>query len=371
MAGSFLSTRRSIPKENAGKTQRIVFILCALSLLIFVLARAIPLKQGKKVKKEMITASEIMEEALVALRECRTEKAIPIDRESDFNQTGLIGVKYSQTTTTLGSLEAKRTASNPNFAALIVYLLTRAGVRRGDAVAAGASSSFPSLIVATLSASKSMGLKLLMISSLGSSQWGANIPNFHWLDMQSCLHEAGLFETQPIAFSLGGERDIGEDMSPEGRALLLHEAEEWGCFLLNEPDLSRNIQERMRLYEEYAGEKEVKAFINIGGSWSNLGTDSEVLKLKPGLVRLRYIPPAEKRGVIHEMALQEIPVIHLLHIKGLSRRHRLPWDPKPLPQPGEGKLYILASETQQSFFILAGVYFLAVILVIILRKKIS
>ena len=371
MARLFSLLRRYIPKQGSEKIQRVVFILCALSLLIFVLARAIPFKQEEKVKKEMIRASEIMEEALAALRECRMERNIPIDRESDFNQTGLIGVKYSQTTISLGGLEAKRTASNPNFAALIVYLLNRAGVRRGDTVAAGASSSFPSLIVATLSASKSMGLKLLMISSLGASQWGANNPDFHWLDMQSCLQEAGLFEIQPIAISLGGERDTGKDMSPEGRALLLHEAEEWGCFFLNEPDLSSNIQERMRLYEEYARGEEVKAFINIGGSWSNLGTDSEVLKLKPGLARLRYIPPVEKRGVIHEMALQGIPVIHLLHIKGLSRRHRLPWDPKPLPQSGEGKLYLLVSETQPSFFILAGVYFLAIILVIIFRKKIS
>jgi len=371
MAGLFFSLRRNIPKESGEKIRGVIFILCAISLLFLILARTIPLKQGEKIKSEMVRASEIMEEALGAIHECRMEKEMAIDREIDFNQTGLIGVKYSSTTTSLGSLEAKRTACNPNFAALIVYLLDRAGVKRGDTVAAGASSSFPSLIVAALSASKAMDLQPLMISSLGASQWGANIPEFHWLEIQSCLQEAGVFKTQPIAISLGGDKDTGMDMSPQGRALLLHEAEEWGGLFLDEPNLSRNVQERMRLYEEYAGEKEIKAFINIGGSWSNMGTDSEVLKLKPGLVRLKNVPPEERRGVIHEMALRGIPIIHLLYVKGLCRRYRLPWDPMPLPQPGKGEIYLLVSETQPSFFVLAGLYFLFIILVFLFRKKIS
>lgn len=371
MTRLFFLLRRNIPKEGAEKIQRVVFILCGISLLFFVLARVIPLKQGKEVKKEMIKASEIMEQALAALRECREEKGVAVDKENDFNETGLIGVKFSPTTTSLGSLKAKRTAANPNFAGLIVYLLNKAGVSRGDTVAAGASGSFPSLIVAALSASKTMGLNLLLISSLGASQWGANNPDFHWLDMQSCLQNIGLFETQPIALSLGGEIDTGMDMNAKGRALLLRVAEEWGGLFLEEPDLSRNVQKRMHLYEEYAAKKEIKAFINIGGSWSNLGTDSEVLKLKPGLVQVRYIPPAEKRGVMQEMALRGLPVIHLLHIKGLCRRYRLPWDPKPLPLPGEGKLYYLASETQPSFFLLVGGYFLFLALVMVFRKKIS
>ncbi len=371
MTRLFFLLKRNVPKEGAERIQRVVFILCVFSLLFYVLARVIPLQQGKEVKKEMIEASEIMEQALAALCECREEKGLAIDKENDFNETGLVGVKFSPTTTSLGSLEAKRTATNPNFAGLIVYLLSRAEVSRGDTVAVGASGSFPSLIVAVLSASKALSLDLLLISSLGASQWGANNPDFHWLDMQTCLQKSGFFETQPIALSLGGEKDTGMDMSAEGRALLLREAEEWGGSFLEEPDLSRNVQKRMDLYQAYAKEKEIKTFINIGGSWSNLGTDSEVLKLKPGLVQVRYIPPVEKRGVMQEMALRGLPVIHLLHIKGLCRRYRLPWDPQPLPHPGEGKLYHLASETQPSFFLLTGGYFLLFVLVIVFRKKIS
>jgi poly-gamma-glutamate system protein len=189
--------------------------------------------------------------------------------------------------------------------------------------------------------------------------------------MQSCLQEARLFDAQSVAISLGGEKDTGMDMSPEGRAFLLQEAEEWRGLFLDEPDLSLNVQQRMVLYEKYAGDEEIKTFINIGGSWSNLGTDSEVLRIKPGLARLRYTPPVEKRGVMQEMALRGIPVIHLLHIKGLSSRYRLPWDPKPLPHPGEGGLFLLASDIQPSFFCIAGGYFVLLILVMVFRKKIS
>ena len=35
------------------------------------------------------------------------------------------------------------------------------------------------------------------------------------------------------------------------------------------------------------------------------------------------------------MAARGVPVIHLLYVKGLADRYGLPWDPVPLPGPGE------------------------------------
>lgn len=356
--------KRKIPKVGQSAHQRTILILCALSLLFFLLARYVPFEREDGLKNEMKRASEIMAEALVEIKKCQKEKGISIDKKTDINETGLIGVEFSSITTSLGSLKAKRTTTNPNVAALIVYLLNRAGVKQGDAIAVGASSSFPALIMATFSAAKAMNLKPLMICSLGASQWGANLPDFHWLCMQDCLQRAGILTTPPIALSLGGEKDTGTDMSPEGRSLLLCKAQESGILFLNEPNLRQNVEKRMRLYEEISGEEEIEAFINIGGNLSNMGTDSEVLKLKPGLISLKHIPPDEKRGVIHEMALRKIPIIHLLYIRGLVRRYKLPWDPSPLPKPGEGKVYQLTRAAQVSFLIIACLYILCVILVI-------
>jgi hypothetical protein len=38
------------------------------------------------------------------------------------------------------------------------------------------------------------------------------------------------------------------------------------------------------------------------------------------------------------MAARGIPIIHLLHIRGLALRHGLAWDPIPLPAPGTTQL---------------------------------
>jgi poly-gamma-glutamate system protein len=371
MPSLFSSRKRNIPKEDAGRNQRLILVLFALSILFFVLAKSFPSKETDKVKGEMIRASEIMAEAVDIIKECREEKGLILDKNSDPNLTGLIGLEFSQITTSIGSIEAKRTTTNPNFAALIVFLLKEAKIESGDTIAVGASSSFPSLIVAVFSAAKAMHLKPIVINSLGASQWGANNPDFHWLDMQNCLLEAGIFDAKPIGLSLGGERDEGAGMSPEGRSFLTNEIRESGNVSLHEPDLTQNVKARMRLYEENAGESKIKAFINIGGSWPNMGEDPKILKLRPGLVKIKQFPPIEKRGVIFAMASRKIPVIHLLYIKGLVDRYGLSWDPVPLPQPGKGRIYQLVGKRQTSFLFLAGVYFLLVTVVMVFRNKLG
>ncbi len=371
MTKLFFCRKRYIPKEDTGRNQGVILVLFALSILFFVLAKSFPSREAAKVKGEMIRASEIMAEAVNIIRECRGAKGLILDKNIDLNQTGLIGLEFSPITTSIGNIEAKRTTTNPNFAALIVFLLKEAKIESGDTIAVGASSSFPALIVAVLSAAKAMNLKPMVINSLGASQWGANSPGFHWLDMQNCLLKAGIFDAKPIGVSLGGARDEGSDMSPEGRSLLINEIRESGNFFLHEPDLTRNVKARMRLYEEKAGESKIKAFINIGGSWPNMGEDPEILKLRPGLVKTKQFPPPERRGVLFEMAALKIPVIHLLYIKGLVDRYGLSWDPVPLPQPGKGKIYQLVGKRQTSFLFLAAAYFLLVTIVLVFRNKLG
>ncbi|UCE20710.1 MAG: poly-gamma-glutamate system protein, partial [Candidatus Aminicenantes bacterium] len=346
-----------------------ILVLFIISLSFFLLAQFIPSRKGDALNDDMFRASEIMGEAMAALKECQSEGGLPLDRDNDPNQTGLIGVESSLLTTTIGNLEAKRTTTNPNFAALIVFLLNEAGVERGDTVAVGASSSFPALIVAVLSAAKAMDLHPLIINSLGASQWGANIMDFHWLDMLSCLLKADIFDFQPIALSLGGEKDKGEDMSPEGRSFLFEEIRKSGFPFINESDLRENVEIRMQLYEKSAAGKKIKAFINIGGSWANMGTDAEVLELKPGLVRIKQLPPLGNRGVIFEMASRNIPVIHLLFVRGLVKRYGLSWDPVPLPSPGKERLFHRARERQPMFLVLSVVYLLLVVFIFIVRSK--
>ena len=340
--------------------RNIIFGLSLISLGIFILSRFVsPVKDSVK-DKDMFKASETMARAIQALRACALPNRGTESRPDDPNRTGLIGLESSPITTSLGNLEAKRTSTNPNFAGLVVLLLKKAGVEPGDTIAVGASSSFPALVVATLSAAKALGLKPLVINSLGASQWGANDPRFTWLEMSGCLRKADIFDVRPLAIAVGGENDAGTNMPEEGRALLVEKIRRSGTAILDQPDLIMNVRTRMKIYEEGAGPAKIKAFVNIGGNWANLGTDSVVLKLKPGLTDPVEIPMPQRRGVIQEMALRKIPVIHLLYVKGLTERFGLPWDPIPLPQPGEGRLYELTQRPSEPFLTLVGLYLVLV-----------
>ena len=145
-------------------------------------------------------------------------------------------------------------------------------------------------------------------------------------------------------------------MQEEGRALLIKEMGESGFPIISEGDLQTNVESKMRTYIQSASGKRIKAFVNVGGSWSNLGIDSAILNLKPGLEKIVRIPPKERRGVLYAMASQDIPVIHLLFVNGLVQRYGLVWDPVPLPRPGEGNLYRLIEEKQKSFVYISVAY---------------
>jgi len=324
-------------KRRAGRAgaERLVILLGLWSLCGWSALRFFPAGWAWPADREALSAASLMAEALAAIRSCREAGGIPIDPVSDPNRTGLIGLSDSPITTSPGHLEAKRTTTNPNFAAALVFLFREAGLQAGDAVAVGASSSFPGLILATLAASKAMQLRPLPVVSLGASNWGANDPRWTWLEIADCLEAAGIVEAKPLAASVGGEGDAGRDMSPRGRAVLEAKARSAGIPLLVRPDLPSDVAARLDVFERAAEGAPLKAFVNVGGSWVNMGTDAGVLALKPGLNWKMPIPPPERRGLIQEMSLRGTPVIHLLFVKGLADRFGLPWDPVPLPAPGQ------------------------------------
>jgi poly-gamma-glutamate system protein len=151
--------------------------------------------------------------------------------------------------------------------------------------------------------------------------------------MEDCLRAAGLCDARTVARTIGGEEDIGRDMNPEGRTRLETRLREGAAPFFEEPDLVRNVARRLALYRAAAGARPIRAFVNVGGGWANLGTDAAVLEVEPGLARRVIVPPLARRGVLQAMAADGVPVIHLLNIKGLCDRYGLPWDPRPMPGP--------------------------------------
>lgn len=360
---------RRFPKDNSKNREFTIYVLCSLSVVFFVLLKFYTQKGSETFRDEMTQASKIMEDATDVLKACRLRKGLSIDSSTDINGTGLIGMEHSEITTSIGSLGSKRTSTNPNFAGLIVRLLKECDIKKDDVVAVGASGSFPALIIASLAALETLDLEALWISSLGASQWGANHAQFHWLHMWQCLEKSGLFSHPPLALSLGGEGDTGEDMDEKGRQLLSKDIRGSGLLLIDEHDLAKNVELRMALYEEAASGKEIKAFINIGGSWSNMGVDSMVLHVKPGLNRIEKLPSPERRGVVYAMAAKGIPVIHLLYVRGLAQRYGMPWDPSPVPCPGDGALYRTAGERQEFMPGFAAAFAVLILLALVLTWK--
>ena len=300
-------------------------------------------------------ASVLMARSLESIRRLRAARGIPIDPATDPNATGIVGEEFTPLTTSLGEAEDKRTSANPAFAGMMVDYFRRAKLGRGDVVAVGASGSFPALLLATLCAAHALDLEPVVVYSIGSSMYGANIPGFTFVDMLAALRRDGLLPYRFAAVSPGGQDDGGTGVvfEEETGNLLVQETRRSGLPEVGGASLAERIQRRLRIYEEAAGTRPVKCFVNVGGASANFGNTEASLALPAGLVlrpparpdsppappgprpALPNSPPAPPgsptRGLVFEFAARGVPVIHLLHVKGLARENHLPYDPIPMP----------------------------------------
>ena len=129
-------------------------------------------------------ASRQAEACYQAIYQEKLDRGLSMDPGADINKTGMIGLDYSFITTTIGNLEAKRTSTNPNMAAVVVDMLQELKLQPGDKVAVNCSGSFPALNIAVMCAVGEMELDPFLITSFGSSTHGANDPEFTYLDME-------------------------------------------------------------------------------------------------------------------------------------------------------------------------------------------
>ncbi len=315
----------------------------AAACLGFVLLQATKTAVPYPLYETQLAAARLMAKAESILQNALVSENIPIERELDPNSTGLIGPEWTALTTTLGDLEAKRSTLNPNFAALMVRYFHEAGLKKGDLIAVGASGSFPGMTIATLCAAREMGLEALTIASFGSSMYGATRPEFTTPKMIRILSDASIIPYSLIAVSPGADGDHGENpLFEDSRAIIAGLATETGVEFIDftPPDLEASIARRLELFEEASAGKKIECFVNIGGASSNSGASSYTLDFPQGLVMdPPRIPPSADRGLIYEYAARGIPVINLLNIRSLAAKNGLPYDPIPLPLPGEGDVY--------------------------------
>lgn len=283
-----------------------------------------------------LAASRLAQQGMAAVKADKLARGIPIDRTADVNNTGMIGVRYSGMTTTLGVLEAKRTSTHPDFAALAVDLMKQCGAQPGQPIAVNISGSFPALAISVLSAARVLELQPVVIASLGSSMWGANDPTYTWLDIARVVQEKTAIRTGMAAVSLGGADDVGQDMEGDTRAHLRLRIMGSGTPFLEEPDLDRNIAQRMSLYLAHGTPA---CFVNVGGNLASGGAKGDYGALRPGLIRSAGQARTRTGGLIGTFLELQVPVIHLLDLKTLSLAAGLPYDPVPLPEPGSSGIF--------------------------------
>lgn len=322
------------------KSNSVLIILTSLSLLAFIAVENSKVDVKQDWYNEKVEAAKLSQLAANYLKTYRLENGVFIDVINDPNQTALIGQEYTLVTTDRGYIDAKLSATNPNFAAVIVQLLKDAGLEENDNVAVGMTGSFPGLNISVLAALETLNMNPIVISSVGSSNFGANDPFFTWLDMENILNKSNIFHSRSVAASIGGGSDVGRGLSPEGRNLITNAIERNNIEFINEKHLEESISKRLELYDEHSKGQPIKAYINVGGGIASLGNTINGKLIPPGLTQFLPMRNFPVRGVIIQMGLEEIPIIHLLNINTLLAKYGLPASPVPLPEPGVGEIFI-------------------------------
>ncbi len=287
---------------------------------------------------DMVAASKTCAEGLELIARWR-RRIEPIDPKVDPLRTGIIGIVASPVTSISGHLPSKQASANPNWAAVIVQLLRKAGVREGDVVAVAASGSFPALNLASYCALEQIGARPIIILSASASQWGANVPGFTWVDMARRLRKADIIESKAVAATLGGEDDRGVGIPEQGLSILRRALERADIDLLEPGSYEEAVAERIAVYAKHAEGQPIRAFLNVGGGTATTGPPSIDHFFDPGL--LRGAPPRAftMRSVMGHFIDQEVPVINLWNISTLASRFGLPYPPKEPPRVGEGGVY--------------------------------
>ena len=320
-----------------------------LSLICFVLAFLLGIgslagcRRRLPYANRMVAAARLHEQAAALIREEKARRGVAL-AEEDVLGIGLLGYDFTAIMTTTAGLEEKRTSQLPDFAALCVRYFSEAGLKAGDPVGANLSGSYPGLNLAVLCAAEVMGLDIRYSTSVGSSKYGANNPEYAFPEMVKTLYDGGLISRLPVLVTMGGGGDMGYNMM----AYVLEEEEDVAAVealkaRLVEAGLApatiESYQQDIALHEELYGD--IKAFVNVGGNGLGLGHEDNtaMLSLGSGLLKRQPLSIGDNSGLTERYLAKGIPTIHLLNVRALCEQSGIPFDPQTLPEIGAAAMY--------------------------------
>jgi poly-gamma-glutamate system protein len=267
--------------------------------------------------EEMRQAASKAEEWFELVEREKEKRGITSDSGSNIRYNMLLGDEWSDITTTLGLLEAKEAAANPDFAALIVKWLLQAGIDSTSCVGITLSGSFPSLAISSLAALHALGAEAVVVSSLGSSTYGANQPEATWIDIESWLRRDDSFRFRSELVTRGAENDSGGGLSEAGIEAMERAAIRAGVELYI-PD---NLLESIRTKTELFLERGIDLLINVGGNQASLGGCPHSYAVPTGFNQSMNVCSHENKGVIARLSENGLPFAHLLNIREIASRN--------------------------------------------------
>ncbi|MBI72376.1 MAG: hypothetical protein CMG61_02855 [Candidatus Marinimicrobia bacterium] len=262
------------------KTSTLFFIALFNLVLVF-----LAVKSETKVKKigyeDKIIAVELMEQLIFELN-----KNFIIEKSKlDLYNSGLIGLQNSPITTIQDNdslmFKSKLLTTHPNFAALIVEFFYDAEISSGDTIAVSMTGSFPGANLALLSVCETMNITPIIMSSAGSSAWGANRVDLSWPIIESYLFDNNFLRNRSIVYSMGGDNDNGDNLSDKGIEILESSIPNNVNFI-NEFSLIDNISKKINFFD--SNSNNYSMYVNIGGGASSLGNGLDKDSLQVGLI---------------------------------------------------------------------------------------
>lgn len=321
---------------NSYKIKKL-FILVIFLLISLVLVTYTKTYEKNSYYETQVIAAENMKLYSKAIKRYKEEKGLEI-YDYDFHKTGLLGSSYNDFTTTLGNLEAKRTVTNPDTAALAVKIFKDAGIKNKDKVSIALTGSFTGLNIACIAASEAMDLDFTIISSAGASTYGSNQKELTFPEIIDNLYNDGYIHKNSSLVTLGGYDDIGEDISNGVKNMIIKKYKSRGLNLYINNNFSQNVSKKIEVLN---GSATPSAFITVGGNVTFGDIDNPEAILKEGiLTKPRNLEPFNKnKGLINYSLNQNITTISFINIKKLMSDYGMPFDPWNWENTGESIIY--------------------------------
>jgi poly-gamma-glutamate system protein len=302
--------------HNISDMRFILLFTCAMTCVV--LSRTIFLETGEmrnagKIRDAIRLAEEWMK---LVQQEKEAHHHLSVEAHH-LPSEALLGDDFSEMTTTLGSLDAKKISVNPQFAGLVVRWITELGLDSTDEVMVSSSGSFPGLALSVLAALQTMNQRAVLTTSVGASSYGANQPAMTIIDMETLLNTLGNMRYHPELITYGCDNDNGGGFYEGGKEDVDSAALRNGLTIWTPATLKASIAKRI----EIAKTHRVRLLINIGGNHAMMGNCAHASSWPNGLHRTVQTCTHEDRGAIAQIHERGIPVIHFLNINDLGLKN--------------------------------------------------